>query len=134
MEDSFKDALVVFAFSRSQNFASTWIQQIININEYWEDLLDSFYSTEFINYVCSDCAELEIQVNQEDFEKYFTKSKKTWRFQLMIKVANKIAYHYTNDYEVTEKLVFWDKKNERMKLRYQLRTRIYDSDFYFNIL
>lgn len=123
MDDIFKFTIDTFGFSSSHAFAPTWIQQIVRMNSYWNELLDSFDPDSFFESFASHCNELGLNYNSYSILNGFEKAKCEWRIELMIGISNNIAHFYTEGYKSDEVLVYWNDQAKQVQLVSDIKVR-----------
>lgn len=116
MDDAFKFKIIFNGFTKSIFYSCDWTRQVVNINRYWDEMLDSFDRDEFKEYIQSECTQTE----PYNLELAFINAATEWRIELMTSVANKIAQFNTDNIPDGTQLVRWNPKTRRMDFLFEL--------------
>ena len=94
-------------------YKSSWIDQVLNINDYWDDLIKDLS----IETICDQCQEAP----HFDIVGAMRLVLTDWRIELMTKVANQITQFYAD--EVCGEFVKWN--GTKMEFLHGLESKEY---------
>lgn len=122
-DEVFKFLIVRFGFFKSKYYEPIWIDQVRNINEYWNMLVHDINREELLQKYMKECKEtLDLDVNIE-------KTLGEWRIELMTRVANKIAQFAVD--EVEGEFVRWNGKQMEFIYKFQYKNDLHNSHWSF---
>ena len=102
MDNIFKRIIVNCGFFNSRLYKSSWIDQVVHINDYWDELIKDIN----IETICDSCMEQCKDAPHFDIVGYMKLALTDWRVELMTKVANMITQFYAD--EVSGDFVKWN--------------------------
>lgn len=108
-----KRIIVNYGFFNSRLYKSSWIDQVLNINDYWDDLIKDLS----IETICDQCQEAP----HFDIVGAMRLVLTDWRIELMTKVANQITQFYAD--EVCGEFVKWN--GTKMEFLHGLESKEY---------
>ena len=102
----FKDLIIKYGFFKSRNYEVTWIDQVRNIDNYWDTLIRDINIEEFLDEYLKECSRQKCTGRPIDILLNMQNVLCEWRLDLMTKVANQIAQFATD--EVDGQFVKWN--------------------------
>ena len=113
--DIFKRIIVKCGFFNSRLYKSSWIDQVLHINDYWDELIKDIN----IQTICDSC--MDESAPLFDVPEYMKLALTDWRVELMTKVANQITRFFAD--EVSGDFVKWN--GTKMEFLYGLESKEY---------
>ena len=102
----FKELIIKYGFHKSRFYEATWIDQVKNINNYWDTLIRDINIEEFLDDYLKLCSKRKCIRRPIDDLLNMHYVLCDWREDLMTKVANQIAQFATD--EVDGQFVKWN--------------------------
>jgi hypothetical protein len=115
LAEMFKCAFASVAFLDSARYRQTWISQVRQIDEYWDEMIlnaDPEKLKSFLNL-----KQFKKSVDERDFMIAIDKALTDWRIELMTRVANQIT-QFSND-ETEGDFVKWN--GSEMELSFDVK-------------
>lgn len=97
MDEEFKFWYVTCIFQDSDYLDPCWKQQVMLLQDQWDELAQMIDKNDFYRSFSKSCAELNQPAREYALEEAFGKAKKEWKIELMLRVAHEIVYHYDDD-------------------------------------
>ena len=113
----FKRIIVNYGFLNSRLYRSSWIEQVININDYWDELIKDLN----IETICDACIAHYKNTPHFDIVGHMKLVLTDWRVEIMTKVANQITQFYAD--EVCGDFVKWN--GTKMEFLHRLESKEY---------
>ena len=109
MDENFKFVINVFAYQLSRKYMTSWQGQIVLIDRYWDQLLDSIDFDELAEFFNKCCKEENLRPDEYNLNQALLSSRNEWRVEMMTAAANNIAYDFANiDVPYNHTLVTWN--------------------------
>ena len=113
----FKNIIVHYGFLNSRLYKSSLIEQVLNINDYWDELIKDIK----IETICDACLKECNNTPHFNIVGYMKLVLTDWRVELMTKVANMITQFFAD--EVRGNFVKWN--GTKMEFLYGLESKEY---------
>ena len=96
MDEQFKCVINVFAYQLSRKYMTSWQGQIVLIDRYWDQLLDSIDFDELAEFFNKCCKEENLRPDEYNLNQALLSARNEWRVEMMTAAANDIAYDFAN--------------------------------------
>ena len=105
-EETLKSTLISVAFLNSRKYRSSWINQVKDIDIYWDHLITNLKLSQIMDLFSMISEKNNVICEPWEIVFHTQKALTDWRIELMTKVANKIA-QFSKD-EVEGDFVNWN--------------------------
>ena len=97
MDEEFKFWYVTCMYQETSYLDACWKQQVMLLQDHWEDLAQRIDTYDLYRSFGKSCAELNQPAQEYAFDEALEKAKKEWKIELMLRVAHEIVYCYDDD-------------------------------------